>query len=164
MSNLDFSMVGREPSAFHDFVPSWSPPFDEETMAPANSNMPKLYSEIPEFRSKTTVREDIRELAELLASGQSVKVQIPSVHRALAKHVRNLSERRVKSMFFGEVERLWDDEKDAIRRELAAVKNAKARKAFAEAAAALMRGLSAAGHPLSADQTSALHNMVRAAA
>lgn len=165
MRTSALDMVGLSPLAFPASISSSPlPPFDEETMAPDNSGMPKLYSDIPEFRSNSSVRDEIRELAELLAPGQSVKVQIPRVHTALAKHLRRLTERRVKSMFFGECDRLWDDEKDAIRRETAMAKNAKARNSFHAAAVALVRGLSAAGHPLSAAQTRAINRMVGAAA
>jgi hypothetical protein len=164
MSNLDFDMVGLSPLAFPAALLSSSlPPFDEGTMAPKNSGMPKLYSDLPEFRSGS-VRDDVRELAELLAPGQSVKVQMQQVHAALSKHVRRLTERRVKGMFFGEYDRLWDDEKDGLRRAIVVAKNAKARNAFHAAAVALVRGLHAAGHPLSADQTKALSSMVGAAA
>lgn len=164
MSNLDFDMVGLSPLAAPSVLSASSlPPFDEETMSPKNSGMPKLFSDLPEFRSGS-IRDDVRELAELLAPGQSVKVQMQTVHTALSKHVRRLTERRVKGMFFGEYDRLWDDEKDGLRRALVIAKNAKARNAFHAAASALIRGLQAAGHPLSYDQTRALNQLVGAAA
>ena len=163
MSNLDFNMVGLSPLAFPSVLSSSLPPFDEETMAPKNSSMPELYGRVPEFRSGY-IRDDVRELAEMLAPGQSVKVQMQRVHTVLSKHVRRLTERRVKGMFFGEYDRLWDDETDAIRREFVIAKNAKARQAFHAAAVAILRGLSAAGVPLSADQTRALNQMVGASA
>lgn len=165
MSNLDFDMVGLSPLAFPAALSSSSlPPFVEETIASRNSVMPELSSNPLEFRSNASIRDEIRELGELLAPGQSVKVQIPRVYNALAKHLDRLSERRVKSMFFGEIDRLWDDERAALKFETVKAKNAKARNVFHAAAVAMVRGLSAAGHPLSADQTRALNQMVGAAA
>jgi len=166
MSALGLDMVGLSPLAVPSVLSaSLLPPFasDGETMAPKNSGMPEFRSGNQEFRSGS-IRDDVRELAELLAPGQSVKVQMQQVHTALSKHVRRLTERRVKGMFFGEYDRLWDDEKDGLRKALVMAKNAKARNAFHAAAAALVRGLHAAGHPLSAAQHSALNQMVGAAA
>jgi hypothetical protein len=165
MSNLDFDMVAREPLGFHDFVPSFVPPFDEQEIARFEPEVlgfaPRRMVSEPE--RENSIQSMVKELAELIAPGQQQKQQIPLVHNALVKRVPRLTARRVRSMFHGEVDRLWDDEKAALRRELVDRKNAKSRKAFAAAAAALVRGLSAAGHPLTADQTSALHEMVRAA-
>lgn len=164
MSNLDFDMVGLSPLAFPAALSSSSlPPFVEETMTSTETNVLGFYPRAV-VSDSSSIQDQVRELGELLAPGQSVKVQIPRVHRALVKHLDRLSERRVRSMFHGEVDRLWDDERDALRRVLVMVKNAKARSTFHAAAAALMRGLSAAGHPLSADQTRALNQMVGAAA
>lgn len=166
MSALDFDMVAREPSAFHDFVPSFAPPFDDQEIARFE---PKVLGFAPNrsgfepTEEQFSIQAAVKELGDLIAPGQQQKQQIPLVHNVLVKRVPRLTARRVRSMFHGEVDRLWDDEKAALRRELADRKNSKARKAFAAAAAALVRGLSAAGHPLTADQTSALHEIVRAA-
>lgn len=161
------SMVARGPSAFHYFASSSLPPFVEETVASDQPNVlgfsPKIVGSWPDEET-LDIQAAVKDLAEALAPGQPQKLQIPRVHHALVKHVPRLTARRVRSMFHGEVSRLWDDERAALRREHAAAINSKQRKAFASAAALLMRGLSAAGHPLSADQTSALHHMVGAAA
>lgn len=167
MSSLDFDMVAREPSAFRDFVPTWSPPFDDHDLAQAGPNVLGFEPNRPGFEPEdenASIQRSVKELADLIAPGQQQKQQIPLVHNALVQRVPRLTARRVRSMFHGEVDRLWDDERLALRRELADRKNSKARKAFHAAAAALVRGLSAAGHPLTADQTIALHDMVRAAA
>lgn len=164
MRTSALDMVGLSPMAFPASISS-SPlsPFDEETMAPIETAMLGSYPR-RENSSHNQVQSDVKELGDLLAPGQPVKVQIPCVHRALVKHLGRLSERRVRSMFHGEIDRLWDDERDVLRRELAVAKNTKARQAFHAAAVALVRGLSAAGHPLSYDQTRALNLIVGAAA
>jgi hypothetical protein len=165
MSNLGSDMVGREPMAFGDLVGSSLSPFDDQEIALMQPNVLGFEPRTPGSQpGQLSIQASVKELADLVAPGQQQKQQIPLVHNALLKRVPRLSMRRVRSMFHGEIDRLWDDERDALRREIADRKNSKARKAFAAAAAALVRGLSAAGHPLTADQTVALHDMVRTAA
>lgn len=164
MSNLDFDMVGLSPLAFPGVLSASSlPPFDEESIASIETTILGSYPK-RENSLRNPVQADVKELGELLAPGQSVKVQIPYVHRALIKHHDRLSERRVRSMFHGEIDRLWDKERDALRKALVMAKNAKERQSFHAAVVAIQRGLSAAGHPLSYDQTRALNQLVGVAA
>ena len=167
MSDFQSSMVAPELSAGRLFSSSFAPPFDDQNIVGFRAKV--LETSFGDQENDQAILEKvskdmIRELAEHLMPGKTARFQIPELYKVLRKRVDRLTERRVRSIYNGEVERLWGDETDAIRRELAAVKNAKARKVFADAAAHLMRGLSAAGHPLSADQTSALHQLLRVAA
>jgi hypothetical protein len=94
----------------------------------------------------------IRELGELISPNQPAKVLYPLLQTDLRRHCPNISSRRVRSIYNGEVFRLWDDEALALRLALANRKNQKARRDFARAAIEMAKQLAAHGVPLSADQ------------
>ncbi|UDF29335.1 UNVERIFIED_ORG: hypothetical protein LHK14_17755 [Roseateles sp. XES5] len=98
----------------------------------------------------------MRELGELISSGQPAKVLYPLLATDLRRHCPNMSLRRVRSLYNGEVCRVWEDEALALRLALAARQNQKARREFARAATEMSAKLAAAGVPL----TSAQHSIV----
>jgi hypothetical protein len=97
-------------------------------------------------------QEMLRELGELISPNQPAKILYPLIQHDLRRHVPDISLRRVRSIYNGEVSRLWDDESMAIRIALSSRKNSKARGEFARAAAALVKKLAAHGVPLTAAQ------------
>ncbi|EJB02928.1 hypothetical protein Rleg9DRAFT_1743 [Rhizobium leguminosarum bv. trifolii WSM597] len=94
----------------------------------------------------------LRELGKLIADSQPAKVLYPLIATDLRKFSPDISLRRVRSIFNGEVSRLWDDEAMAIRLALSDRRNAKARRDFARAAAEMVKKLSEHGVPLSENQ------------
>ncbi|KQS95354.1 hypothetical protein [Rhizobium sp. Leaf386] len=94
----------------------------------------------------------MRELGELISAGQPAKVLYPLLHADLVRHAPDMSARRVRALYNGEVSRLWNDEALAIRLALSHRRNQKARREFACAAVAMSKALAASGVPLSAEQ------------
>lgn len=101
----------------------------------------------------------IRELGDLISPNQPAKVLFPLIHHDLRRHCPSLSLRRVRSIYNGEVARLWSDEALAIRMALSHRRNAKARREFARAASEMAIKLAAAGVPFSADQHRVVETM-----
>ncbi|MEH7904047.1 hypothetical protein V7794_22890 [Rhizobium laguerreae] len=94
----------------------------------------------------------LRELGELIAPQLPAKALFPLLATDLRHHVPDISLRRVRSIFNGEVSRIWDDEAMAIRMALSRRRNSKARREFARAAAEMVKKLAEHGVPLSDDQ------------
>lgn len=94
----------------------------------------------------------MRELGELISSGQPAKVLYPLLATDLRRYCPDMSSRRVRALYNGEVLRLWQDEALAIRLALSARRNQKARRDFARAAAEMQKSLAAHGVPLSIEQ------------
>lgn len=89
---------------------------------------------------------------ELIAPQLPAKALFPLLATDLRHHVPDISLRRVRSIFNGEVSRIWDDEAMAIRMALSRRRNSKARREFARAAAEMVKKLAEHGVPLSDDQ------------
>ncbi|MEF3129115.1 hypothetical protein [Rhizobium leguminosarum] len=100
----------------------------------------------------TSPQAMLRELGDLIAGRQPAKVLYPLIATDLRRFSPDISLRRVRSIFNGEVSRLWDDEAMAIRMALSHRHNAKARREFARAAAEMAKKLAEHGVPLSDDQ------------
>ncbi len=100
----------------------------------------------------TSPQAMLRELGELIAGRQPAKVLYPLIATDLRKFSPDISLRRVRAIFNGEVSRLWSDESMAIKLALAHRRSAKARRDFARAAAEMVKKLAEHGLPLSADQ------------
>lgn len=96
----------------------------------------------------------MRELADLIAPRQPAKVLYPLLATDLRRYCPDMSERRVRALFNGEVSRLWSDEALAIRMALSHRKNQKARRDFARVATEMTKLLAVHGAPLSAEQVS----------
>lgn len=94
----------------------------------------------------------MRELGELISAGQPAKVLYPLLATDLRRHCPDISLRRVRSLYNGEVCRLWEDEALALRLALSARRNQKARREFARAAAEMQKSLAAHGVPLTSEQ------------
>jgi len=94
----------------------------------------------------------LRELGELIAPRSPAKVHYPLIATDLRRHLPDVSLRRVRAIYNGEVSRLWNDEAMAIRLALAGRRNQKARREFARAAAEMAKTLAAHGLPLTSDQ------------
>ncbi len=105
------------------------------------------------------LQDMVRELADLIAPRQAAKVLYPLIATDLRKYAPNISLRRVRAIYNGEVARLWDEEAMALRMALADRRNAKARREFASAAAQMTKMLAANGVPLSADQHGILNSL-----
>lgn len=105
----------------------------------------------------------MRELGELIAPRQPAKVLYPLLAADLRHYCPDISDRRVRSLYNGEVSRLWDDEALAIRMALSHRKNAAARRAFARAAADLAKVLASEGVPLTTDQHRVVVSMAEGA-
>lgn len=102
--------------------------------------------------SRSSSQAMMRELGELIAPRQLAKVVYPLLANDLRRYAPDISDRRVRALYNGEVSRLWQDEALAIRMALSNRKNAAARRAFARAATDLAKALAVQGIPLSADQ------------
>lgn len=94
----------------------------------------------------------MRELGELISAGQPAKVLYPLLATDLRRHCPDISLRRVRSLYNGEVSRLWEDEALAVRLALADRRNQKARREFARAAMEMQKALACSGVPLSPEQ------------
>ncbi|MCV9960778.1 hypothetical protein OIU34_02600 [Pararhizobium sp. BT-229] len=94
----------------------------------------------------------MRELGELISAGQPAKVLYPLLATDLRRFCPDISERRVRALYNGEVGRLWNDEAMAIRLALSHRRNQKARREFARAAVEMSKALAASGVPLSPEQ------------
>lgn len=94
----------------------------------------------------------MRELGELISAGQPAKVLYPLLATDLRRHCPDISLRRVRSLYNGEVSRLWEDEALAVRLALADRRNQKARREFARAAVEMQKALACSGVPLSLEQ------------
>ena len=106
----------------------------------------------------------MRELGELIAQRQPAKVLYPLLAHDLRQYAPGISDRRVRSLYNGEVTRLWQDEALAIRMALSHRRNIAARRAFARAAADLAKALANEGVPLSHDQERVVACISRGAA
>lgn len=171
-----FSVVGHEAT----FSPgAFACPFDGYNLAPTNSNLLETFSSPNSPANHGThgdlddgahgycvasPKEQIRKLADILLPGQPAKVHYPRLHQSLLKHCPHISARRIRSIYNGEVTRLWDDEHAALTLALNAAENAKRRAEFARTAASLAAGLEAAGHPLSPAQARTLVRIIDKAA
>lgn len=102
--------------------------------------------------SRSSPQAMMRELGDLIAPRQPAKVLYPLLAHDLRRYAPGISDRRVRALYNGEVSRLWQDEALAIRMALSNRKNAAARRAFARAAADMVKALASEGVPLSADQ------------
>ncbi len=94
----------------------------------------------------------MRELGELISAGQPAKVLYPLLATDLRRHCPDISLRRVRSLYNGEVSRLWEDEALAVRLALSDRRNQKARREFARAAVEMQKALACSGVPLSLEQ------------
>lgn len=97
-------------------------------------------------------QEMMRELGELISAGQPAKVLYPLLATDLRPYCPDISLRRVRSLYNGEVARLWEDEALAVRMALASRRNQKARREFARAAIEMQKILACNGVPLSIEQ------------
>lgn len=101
-----------------------------------------------------------RELGELIAPQLPAKSLYALIATDLRQYAADISLRRVRAIYNGEVSRLWDDEAMAIRMALSSRRNAKARREFARAATEMAKALADHGLPLSPDQARVVHSLV----
>jgi hypothetical protein len=124
-----------------------------ETLSSAHNSRHPYGNACGEERSRVASPQDMmRELAQFIAPGQPAKVLYPLLAAELRRYCPDISDRRVRSLFNGEVSRIWDDEALAIRMALSHRRNAAARRAFARAAADMEKLLASEGVPLTHDQ------------
>lgn len=106
--------------------------------------------------SVATAHELARGVGDLLAPAASGKVKLDLIYRELAKRLPEISRRRVRALFFGEVARVDYEEVRALEELRAEQEARRAKLKLAATANMLAAHLAAEGTPLDSDQIRAL--------
>lgn len=106
--------------------------------------------------SVATAHELARGVGDLLAPAASGKVKLDLIYRELAKRLPEISRRRVRALFFGEVARVDYEEVRALEELRAEQEARRAKLKLAATANMLADHLAAEGTPLDSDQIRAL--------
>lgn len=89
-----------------------------------------------------------REICDLMGCYPLHKDRVPAFRLELKRYGVQISERRARGIYNGEVFRLWDDERSAMEMALARLRSAKDRLTYVDAARKISSDLAAAGYPL----------------
>lgn len=106
--------------------------------------------------SVATAHELARGVGDLLAPAASGKVKLDLIYRELAKRLPEISRRRVRALFFGEVARVDYEEVRALEELRAEQEARRAKLKLAATANMLAAHLASEGTPLDSDQIRAL--------
>lgn len=93
-----------------------------------------------------------REICDLLGCDPVHKDRVPALRSELNRFGVSISERRARGIYNGEVDRLWDDEREAMGMVLSRLRASRDRLTYADAALKISRDLAASGLPLTATQ------------
>ncbi|MBC6714738.1 hypothetical protein H9Q09_00880 [Aurantimonas sp. DM33-3] len=113
--------------------------------------------------SVAVARNRVRDLGLLLAPEQPVKVRLDRLHRELVKRLPDLTERRVRAYYDGEVRRVEHDEMVAITEALELQEARCEHRDFLAATNRMVALLAAEGAGLSSAQMAALGRIAKQA-
>lgn len=164
-STLDFDLACSSPFS-DDTLPSASPDFLEKL--PVDTE--KLAGFLAETSAASSIDYDTvapqklaRALADRLCPAGTAKERIARIHREAIRHDPEMSHRRVRAIYDGECDRLWDTERRALKLSYIAAVNAARRAEFSRSISTLLKGMAYLGCPLSAQQTSAIKSIMTVA-